>query len=682
MRESRRTPPAGKTSAGVGAPAVAAALAALAAVPYLPWGGLGAFVNLDDNEYVFENPSVRGGLTLAGVRWAFTSFHSSNWHPVTWLSHMLDVSLFGLDPWWHHATSVAIHALATALLFLALRRMTGALWRSALVAALFAVHPLHVESVAWVAERKDVLSGLFFALVLVAYERRVRRGGAARLGAVAAAAAAGLMAKPMLVTVPFVLLLLDVWPFGRAPWGPRSAAGGRPGASWSRLLVEKLPLFGLSAASCAVTFAAQGRAQAVADMTTLTLGVRVSNALVSVAEYLRQAAWPAALAVYYPHPLEVAPPWRLAGGLLLLTGVSAAVLALARRRPCAAVGWLWFLGMLVPVIGIVQVGLQARADRYTYLPLVGVFIAAAWCLPGRAGAGRLRGALPGAGAAVLVGALTAASIVQAGFWRDEETLYRRALAVTSGNWLIGANLGSALIAKGRYAEAVDPLREALRLQPDYAKAHNSLGVALAGLGRLAESEASYRRALALIPGYAKAHYNLANALARQGRADEAIAEYERALAIAPDSSEAHFNLANLLAGEGRAAESIRHYREALRLDPEAHDAMNNLAWALAADPAVGAAQAREAVAYARRACELTGYRNPVYLDTLAAAQAAAGSFPEAVKTSGLALAAALDSGDRALAAEIAARLERYRSGEAAPPLAPAARKGEAARGER
>ena len=637
-----------------------ALLAVLAALPYLAWGGLGAFINLDDNEYVSENPFVRNGLTLAGVRWAFTTFHSSNWHPVTWLSHLLDVTLFGLDPWWHHATNVAIHALTTVLLFRALRLMTGAPWRSAFAAALFAIHPLHVESVAWVAERKDVLSGLFFVLVLLSYERWVRRRGKAWFAAVVLAAAAGLLAKPMLVTIPCVLLLVDVWPLGRTPRRRQGPDAGRQGVPWSRLFAEKLPLFGLSAASSAVTFVAQGRASAVADMTTFTPGVRVSNALMSIVDYLGKTVWPAALAVYSPHPLEVAPPWELAGAALVIAGVTTAALALVRRRPFLAVGWFWFLGMLVPVIGVVQVGLQARADRYTYLPLIGLFVAVAWWLPGRTGGKRLAGALSGAGAAIVITLLAAASVVQAGYWRDEETLYRRALTVTSKNWLISANLGAALIGKGRFAEAADRLREAVRLQPGYAKAHNGLGVALAGLGLLADSEGAYRRALALSPGSGRARYNLANNLAKQGRTDEAIASYRQALAVDPDSSEAHFNLANLLSGAGRGAEGIRHYREALRLEPASHDVMNNLAWAIAADPAAGGALVREAVEFARRACDLTGYRNPVYLDTLAAAHAAAGDFPAAREASRLAVAAALETGDQSLAEEIAGRAELYR----------------------
>jgi tetratricopeptide (TPR) repeat protein len=422
----------------------------------------------------------------------------------------------------------------------------------------------------------------------------------------------------------------------------------------------------LSAASSAVTFVAQGRASAVADMTTFTPGVRVSNALLSIVDYLGKTVWPAALAVYYPHPLEVAPPLELAGAALVLAGVSAAALALVRRRPFLAVGWFWFLGMLVPVIGIVQVGLQGRADRYTYLPLIGLFAAVAWCLPGRTGGKRLVGALSGAGAAILITLLAAVSVVQAGYWRDEETLYRRALTVTSKNWLVSANLGAALIGKGRFAEAADYLREAVQLQPGYAKAHNGLGVALAGLGLLADSEDAYRRSLALSPGYGRARYNLANNLAKQGRTDEAIASYRQALAVDPDSSEAHFNLANLLSGAGRGAEGIRHYREALRLEPASHDVMNNLAWAIAADPAAGGAQVREAVEFARRACDLTGYRNPVYLDTLAAAHAAAGDFPAARETSRLAVAAALETGDQSLAEEIAGRAELYRGGKRLP----------------
>jgi len=639
---------------------LAAGLAAVAAAVYLAGGGLRTFVNLDDNEYVYENPIVRGGLSREGIRWAFTAFHSGNWHPLTWLSHMLDVSLFGLDPRWHHATSVALHGLTTALLFLALYRLTGARWRSAFVAALFAVHPLHVESVAWVAERKDVLAGLFFALVLLAYERYARRGGPARFGAVVLLAALGLMAKPMLVTIPCVLLLLDFWPLGRIRRAAATTGPGRPPTSWLRPALEKLPLFGLSAASAVVSILAQRAGGAIPGLSELTLGARLANAALSYVRYLGQTLWPFSLAVYYPYVAEVS-AWRLCAALLVLAAISAAAFRQRRLRPHVAVGWCWYLGMLVPVIGIVQVGGQAMADRYTYLPLIGVFLAFAWSLPKP---GRSRGvfALPptAAVAGTLVVLLAGASVIQAGYWRDAQTLYRHALTVTSGNWLAHANLGVTLIADKRYEEAIGHLREAARLQPNYDLAYNNLGVAVGALGRFAEAETFYRRAVEISPRYYEAHFNLANACANQGKNAEALAAYRQALAIRPEAAAARYNLAKTLAELGRTSESLREYREALRLDPDAPDVLNNLAWMLAMDRAAGRETLGQAVAYAQRACERTGYRNPEYLDTLGATLAAAGDFPQAIAAAQRALAAAAE--DRQLQAEIARRLDLYRAG--------------------
>jgi Flp pilus assembly protein TadD len=636
---------------------IAAGLAVLAAVPYLARGGLRSFVNLDDNEYVFENAFVRKGLTLDGLRWAFTSFHSGNWHPLTWLSHMLDVSLFGLDATWHHATNVALHALTTALLFTALRRLTGIRWPSALAAALFAVHPLHVESVAWVAERKDVLSGLLFVLVLLAYERCARRRGAWRCLPVAGLLALGLMAKPMLVTTPFVLLLLDFWPLARLR-APAAGAARGPRAPWVSPAAEKLPLLALCAASAVVTFLAQRAGGAVPGLGELAPGARVANAVVSCAWYLVKTFWPFSLAVYYPHHVEVS-PWRLVAAVPALTAMTALVIARRRRLPYLAVGWCWFLGMLVPVIGIVQIGGQAMADRYTYLPAIGLFLALAWFLRERGRAPGVLRAVSAAAAALLV-PLSAASVLQAGYWRDEETLYRHALAVTSGNWLAHANLGASLVAAKRHEEAMVHLREAIRLAPDYDHAHNNLGVALGALGRPDEAEAAYRRALTLSPRYFEARFNLANAYAEAGRTPEAVAAYREALAVKPDAAAAHYNLARSLAALGRTGESLQHYREALRLDPEAPDVLNNLAWTLATDGSSGRDALLQAVTYARRACELTDHRNPEYLDTLGVALAAAGEFQEAAAAAERALAAA--AGNPQQQAEIARRRDLYRDG--------------------
>jgi len=615
-------------------PVALLAVALLAVAPYLAGGGLRTFIFVDDGEYVLENKHVLPGLTAAGVKWAFTTFYGSNWHPLTWLSHMADVSLFGLDAQGHHLTSVALHGANAALLLLALVRLTGALWRSGLVATLFAVHPLRVESVAWIAERKDVLCGLFFVLVLLAWERYARRPGPARYATVAGLLALGLQAKPMLVTVPLLLLLLDFWPLGR--WRPDESA-----ARLGVLLAEKLPLLLLSLASGLVTFFAQRVGDAVQGLAGYTPAVRLSNALIAYVTYVGKTLWPARLAFYYPHPVVV-----LAGkatASLAVLGLLAWWAWRARRRaPWWGLGWLWFLGMLVPVIGVIQVGEQALADRYTYLPGIGLAVALVWGLPGLTRAAGLRPA-PAAALAALA-ALFAASVAQVARWRDAETLFRYTLAVTDNNWLTHNNLavllaregrseeallhyrmgiriqpsypaghhnlglllfdlgkteeaveefrealrlrpdkpktlvslGMSMARLGRWAEAEGLQREAIRLQPDFPEAHNSRGLALVELGRLEEAEAEYRQALRLRREYPEASHNLAILLTQLGRIEEAADNYREALRLRPDFAESHQNLGALLARQGRQGEAIAHFREAIRLRPDYPEALFNL----------------------------------------------------------------------------------------------------------
>jgi len=567
-------PSRARQSAGSRTAVLAVLLAIAAAFPFLSGGSLRSFIDLDDDSYVFANPEVTRGLSAAGLRWAFTALYSSNWHPLTWLSHMADCSLFGLDARGHHLTSILIHALTTALLFVALRRLTGSRARSACVAALFGVHPLHVESVAWISERKDVLAGLGLALILLAYERHARKGGKVRYLAVIALFALGLMAKPMLVTVPLLLLLLDLWPLGRAL--PRAAGATPSGSPWARLLVEKAPLFGLSIASSAITVVAQSsHGSEIATMEALPLGVRAANALVAVAGYVGKTIWPAGLAVYYPHPSGYPPWWRIALATLLVIALT--LLALRwRRRPSLAVGWLWFLAMLVPVLGFVQVGQQASADRYTYLPLIGLFIAVSWGVPAAWSSLQLPPrALVGAAALVLV-ALTAASRVQTGYWKNTEILFVRTLALTRDNWVIHNNLGTYLFNAGRRDEAVDQYRETLRINPRYALAHYNLGSALSALGQNAAAAEHFRTALRLRPDYAEARNNLGNTFVALGRPEEAAANFREALKIQPDFAEAHYNLGNSLAAAGQWQDAAASFREALRVKPDFAEARHNL----------------------------------------------------------------------------------------------------------
>ncbi len=541
---------------------IAVALAVLVLGVYWQVGGH-AFVVMDDGEYVFQNPVVARGLTLDGISWALTTFHFSNWHPLTWLSHMTDVSLFGLDAGWHHRVNLLFHLLNTELLFLVLWRMTGGMWQSAFVAALFGVHPLHVESVAWVSERKDVLSTLFWILTMGAYLRYVRRPGAGRYVPVAASLALGLMCKPMLVTLPFVLLLLDWWPLGRL--APADAPHVPP---WrvsvpvlARLAREKIPLFVLSAAACAATYLAQQKGGAVTSVELYPPGLRLANATVSYVTYLRKLVWPSSLSVFYPHPAAL-PPWEVWGSAALLLAVTAAAAWQRRRRPYLAVGWLWYAGTLVPVIGLVQVGAQASADRYTYVPLIGIFLAVAWGVPPALSGLRLRRVLSGALAAVSLTALSTAAWVQAGHWRDSVTLFSRAEAVTEGNWLALNNLGAAYQMLGQHHRAVACSKEAVRIKPDYALAWTTLGLAYENLGQLPEAVASSREAVRIKPDFALAWNNLGVAYAKLGELRQAVACFQEAVRIKPDFTLARNNLGLACARLGEIpSDKKRGYRQ-------------------------------------------------------------------------------------------------------------------------
>ena len=563
----------GRAGCGGRRPAVliGAALALLVLAIYLPVAGHD-FVDLDDRQYVVDNPPVLGGLTAQGLTWAVRATHAGNWHPLTWISHMLDVRLFGLDAGRHHLTNVAIHLASTLLLFLVLASATAAPVRSGVVAALFAAHPLHVESVAWVSERKDVLCSLFWLLALCAYVRHVRRPRGGLPFAALALFALALATKPMAVTFPFVLLLLDWWPLGRLAW-PRGNGGGEapaPAGRIAALVAEKLPFFLLAAGASAITLAAQREAGAV--NVTLSFGARLANALVSYVAYLAKAAWPAHLSVFYPYERHGAA--AVAGALALLALVTAVSLAAARRLPALAVGWLWYLGMLVPVIGLVQVGGQAMADRYTYLPLVGVFVALAWAVPvPRPG---LRRVLAGAGAALLIGALAATARTQVGRWADTFTLFDHALRNNADNWHVHAALGKALNDRGRTAQAVAELELSLRINPRHAEAHNNLGIALSRQGKSEEALARFREAVRLKPKFVEARGNLASVLAGQGRTDEAREQFLETVRRRPDYARGHYNFGVFLERLGERDEASASFRRALELNPYLTEARRRL----------------------------------------------------------------------------------------------------------
>jgi tetratricopeptide (TPR) repeat protein len=564
---------------------VVAGLSLLVLLVFWQVGGH-SFINYDDGQYIWENPHVQGGLSKESVSWAFTTFYAVNWHPLTWLSHMTDVQLFGLDAGWHHRMNVLFHLANTLLLFLVLWRMTGGLWRSAFVAALFAVHPLHVESVAWVSERKDVLSTLFWLLTMGAYLEYVRRPSVSRYLPVFVFLALGLMCKPMLVTLPFVLLLLDWWPLGRM-----SAEGAPASERWRlslptvyRRVWEKMPLLGLSAISCVVTYIAQSQGKAVVSLGRITIGPRLSNTLVSYAVYLEQMVWPSSLAVIYPHPAIIGGDiavWKVAGSVLLLAGISWLVWRERQRRPYLALGWLWYLGTLVPVIGLVQVGGAAHADRYTYVPLIGVFIAAAWGVPELIPTGRWRERILGVSAGAVLAALAVTAWFQAGYWRDNITLYSRSLVVTEGNWMVLSNLGGAYEDRGEHVRARECFMEALRIKPEYAPAWYNFGVSTASLGRQEEAIGYYMEALRVEPEYAPALNGLGLARKQLGRLQEAAENFSEAVRIDPEYVDAWYNLGVVDASLGRVQEAIACFRATVRIKPKHASAWYNMGLAQA-----------------------------------------------------------------------------------------------------
>jgi tetratricopeptide (TPR) repeat protein len=513
------------------------------------------FVNFDDDAYVYNNPHVANGVTRDSIAWSCTAMHSCNWHPLTWLSHALDCQIYGTQhAGGHHLTNVVLHAAVTMLLFLVLWRMTGRLWPSAFVAAVFAVHPLRVESVTWIAERKDLLSGLFFMLTLAAYLRYVRHPFSwRRYLLVAAMFALGLTAKPMLVTLPFVLLLLDYWPLGRM-----TVSGLPLQQTWRRLIGEKIPLLAMAGASSLVTSLAQQKAFVPVDI--VPVSSRISNALVSYVGYIGQMFYPAGLAVFYPHPQDGLAVWRIAAAATVLLAVSVAALLAWRRLPYLFVGWFWYVGMLVPVIGVVQVGSQAMADRYTYLPQIGLCIAVAWGAADLAVAWPYRRRVYAVASALIVAGLMACTWQQISYWQNSETLWVRAVACTPNDASLRDRLGNTLAGNHNLGAAIAEYRKAIEIDPEYASAHNSLGKALGEQGHGAAAAVEYRTAIALNPDFADAHNNLGAILAIGGQNDAAAARFRRAVEIKPRFALAHSNLARILVKQGRGDEAIVEYR--------------------------------------------------------------------------------------------------------------------------
>jgi tetratricopeptide (TPR) repeat protein len=682
-----------------------------------------SFISCDDGQYITSNGMVSNGLRWPSIIWAFTTMHSANWHPVTWLSHMLDCQLWGLNPTAHHLTNLALHILNTMLLFLLMQRMTGRLLASALVAAVFGLHPVHVESVAWAAERKDVLSTLFFIATIGFYVSYIRARSRFGYFLVIVSYALGLLSKPMLVTLPFVLLLLDYWPLGTWKIGTHA----RPQSLGARLR-EKAPLFAMAAASCVITFIAQRAGGAVASAEALPIGLRLCNSVVSYVLYLRNTFWPARLAIFYPAHVEQIAPLNVMLSALLLAGISAAALIMARSNKAVIVGWLWFLGMLVPVIGIVQVGVQSMADRYLYLPMIGLTIMVAYSIP-HASIKSRRVATVG-GSVILVG-LGILTFRQVQYWKDGVVLFKHSLEVTGNNAFAQTNLGAelairheleaslnhfqqaivadpaysaayaaqgrALLLLGRYDDAEESLRQAdllnpkdpthamnlgdiaalrqqqseaaeyyrksLALDPEQPDVEYNLAMALFAQGDLAGTEAHLRRVLQLDPKRSDAHYQLALLLIRRGQEREAEQQLRQSMRLHYQAPQVHFDLAMLKLRQGKTAECVQSLREAIRIDKNFLPAVQNLAWILCTSATATAADVQEGLKLAGDADELTHHRDPVVLDTFAAAYAANGQFTQAIVAGEHARDLAKSTQNARLSAELEQRLAMYRAGK-------------------
>ena len=537
------------------------------------------FINYDDDKYVTNNEYVKAGFTRDSDGWALTTSYNSNWHPMTWLSHMLDAQLFGPNSKGHHLTNLLFHIANVLLLFLVLLRMTGALWQSGFVAALFALHPLNVESVAWVAERKNVLSTFFWLLTMWAYIRYAQKTNLKRYSLVILFFAMGLMSKPMLVTLPFVLLLLDYWPLRRLQSDRRTAI--------SRLVYEKIPLLVLVAGSVVTTLTVQKMGGALGSLNAFPIQERVINALVSYWLYLQKMIWPGGLAIFYAHPENTLSVWKGLATAALLALVTTAAIRLARRAPYFAVGWFWYLGTLIPVIQLVQTGSIAMADRYAYVPLIGIFIIIAWGLPELLAKWRLRSRILTIAAGIWISTLMLMTWNQVSHWKNSITIFSHAIEVTDIEYpdflLAHNNLANALLAEGRTGKAISHYKMAINLMPDYAVNHNHLANALFAEQKTEEAISHFKMAIELMPDYAIAHNNLGTVLLAEQKTEEAISHYKTAVKLLPDYATAHYNLGFALMKEKKTGEAIFHFKMAIQLEPNNTNAHSNLGNALLAE---------------------------------------------------------------------------------------------------
>lgn len=647
------------------------------------------FVNYDDDIYITSNLKVKSGLTAANIRWALTDEHGGNWHPVTWLSHMLDIELYGMNAGRHHLINVLFHIINTLLLFLVFRKMTGDLGQSSFVAALFALHPVQVESVAWVAERKNVLSTFFWMLTMWSYVRYIEHPEIKRYLLIVMIFVLGLMSKPMLVTLPFVLLLLDFWPLCRF----ENIAGNlQRNPQILRPVMEKIPLIVLAAVSCVVTL----RVERVRSFDQFPLQSRIANALVSYTSYIKKMIWPGNLACIYPFP-HLFPAWKVAGAVLLLVFISFLAFKYRKRHPYFLVGWLWYLGTLVPVIGLVQVGLQAMADRYAYVPFIGLFLIISWGVAEILAGEGYKSLFLSIFAVTILLALTVCTWFQISHWRNSIALFEHAVEVTDDNYIAYEKLGEALDEQHRFAEAIGHYKKSLQINPDFWPTHLVIGVTLREHGKLREALDHFYRVLSLKPDSVEAHLELGITLETQGSLAQAVTHYFEALRIKPDFLKAHIGLGNCMARQGNVKGAVYHYQEALRLDPtyagaylnlgkiykgqknikaailyyqkalqyspNMVPALYNLALTYAGHEDEGFRNGRKALELAEELCRIVGYDQPFALDILAMAYAETGQFKRAVLTAQKALDLALTRSPEELVAGIQKRLQLFKRGQ-------------------
>lgn len=634
-----------------------------------------AFVNYDDPDYVTDNAIIQRGLSTDGLAWAFGTLHgrATYWFPLTWITHMLDCQLFGLNAGAHHLTNLLWHLANVLMVFVVIRRMSGQFWPSALVTALFALHPLQVETVAWITERKNLVSTFFFVLTLWAYVRYAESPTFVRYGPVLVFFALGLMAKPILVTLPFVLLLLDGWPLKRLRL-PQSSNHGQnltasaglmprfPQTALGRLILEKVPLLCLAFAAGLVTLLGHHGLGMMNFDYGVSAASRLGNALVSYGRYVGNLFWPSDLCAIYPHPGRW-PVTTIAGSALFVLLVSGWVIRDARRHPYLVVGWLWFLGLLLPTIGLLQVGSQAMADRFVYLPIVGLFIMVVWGFADLLASAYRRRTMGAVLAVSAVAGCVAVTSLQLRHWKNSVALYERAIAVTENNFVAHSNLGYTLEKQGDVDRAMAHLAQALKIRPDFVEARYQMGLILGRVQGPAEAVAQYREVIRLDANWSLPRLELAKALTRLGQTEDAIIQLFAVVRLTPAYPDAHSLLAMLLDRQQKPAQAIAHYREALRLRPDWPEALNNLAWLLATHPEAQFRNGPEAARLAERACELSESKKAMFVGTLAAAYAEAGRFAEAVQSGEKARALALAQGENALAETNLKLIELYRQGK-------------------